>query len=177
MDWSKAKNIIIAVLLAANVIMGVNLAAQRGQERARAKQAVQDTGAFLEQAGLVLQTEIPERTEKLPVVFLRLQKTEEAAEDMEYRGIPIVVQGGSVGFEVSGSGQQSAEIIPASEALLKLYARICREGRVEGRTIESIDLVYLLSPEDSSYAAQDTAVPAWRVVVSGYTYYVNAYED
>ncbi len=177
MDWSKAKNIIIAVLLAANLFMGANLLSKQAETRARIRQAAQDSIAFLEQAGLNVDVQVPETTERLPVLFLRLQREGAGTETSEYKGTPIVVEGRSLGFEVAGTGQQAAEIIPASEALLKLYARLCEEGDPTGSRVEAIELVYRLSSDVSSYAAQDTAVPAWQIRVSGKTYYVNAYED
>lgn len=177
MDWSKAKNIIIAVLLAADLLMGIHLLSQSAGARQQTALASEESIAFLEAQGMTIETEVPRRTEKLPVLFLRLQRADDLAAPEEYRGYPIVVQGSQIGFEVAGSGQQAAETMPASEALLKLYAQMSTQESVAGKTVEAIDLVYLLSPEDTSYAAQDTASPAWRIRVSGRTYYVDAYEE
>ena len=177
MDWSKAKNIIIAVLLAANVLIGGNLLAQRSMQQAQLRQAEENAYAFLEQAGMEVDVKLPHQEKKLPVLFLRLHKTGEELTEVRYKDYPIVVQGSEIGFEIAGTGQQAASTIPAAEALLKLYAQLSAEGSVKGKRVESVELVYLLSPDETSYAAQDTASPAWRIVVDGRTYYVDAYEE
>ena len=147
MDWSKAKNIIIAVLVAANLLMGINLLSRSAGARQQIAQASEESIAFLEQQGMSFETDVPKKTEKLPVLFLRLQRAGELSAPEEYKGYPIVVQGSQ------------------------------RTESVKGRTVEAIDLVYLLSPDDTSYAAQDTASPAWRIRLSGHTYYIDAYEE
>ena len=167
MDWSKAKNIIIAVLVAANLLMGINLLSRSAGARQQIAQASEESIAFLEQQGMSFETDVPKKTEKLPVLFLRLQRAGELSAPEEYKGYPIVVQG----------SQMAAETMPAAEALLKLYAQLSGTESVKGRTVEAIDLVYLLSPDDTSYAAQDTASPAWRIRLSGHTYYIDAYEE
>ena len=177
MDWSKAKNIIIAVLLAANLLIGGNLLAQRASRQAQIRQAAEDTCAFLEKAGMELDVQLPRQAEKLPVVFLRLNKDGEEPKETQYKEYPIVVQGSSIGYEISGTGQEAAQTISAAEGLLKLYAQLSAEGSVKGSHVEAIELVYLLSPDESSYAAQDTASPAWRIRVDGRTYYVDAYGE
>ena len=183
MDWSRAKNILIAVLLAANLILGGMLFHEASMAKKERTQAVSDTRVFLEERGMQIEADIPPDAEKLPVLFLRLEKgvqgteDEQNTEEQAYNGVPIIVQGSNVSFEVSGKGQQAGRTITASEALLKLYAKLSSEGSAAGKTVESIDLVYLLSSGAPSYAAQDTAIPAWRICVSGETYYVDAYED
>ena len=177
MDWSKAKNIIIAVLLAANLLMGINLLSRSAGARQQIALASEESIAFLEQQGMAFETDVPRKTEKLPVLFLRLQRVGDLSAPEEYKGYPIVVQGSQIGFEIAGTGQQAAETMPAAEALLKLYAQLSKSESAKGKTVESIDLVYLLSPDDTSYAAQDTASPAWRIQLSGHTYYVDAYEE
>ena len=152
MDWSKAKNIIIAVLLAANVLIGGNLLAQHSREQAQARQATENAYAFLEQAGMQVDIQLPDQEKKLP-------------------------QGSEIGYEIADTGQQAAPTIPAAEALLKLYAQLSAEGSVKGKRVESVELVYLLSPDETSYAAQDTASPAWQIRVDGRTYYVDAYGE
>ena len=177
MDWSKAKNIIIAALLVVNLTIGGLLLQERASERSQLQQAAADTKVFLEAAGMQLDAEVPETAEKLPVLFVTLDRSGEESSDEAYKGYPIIVQGRRVHFTVAGSGQQSARTIPASEALLKLYARLSSAGSVEGLHVEAVDMVYLLTTDTTSYAAQDTAIPAWRIRVSGSTYYVNAYEE
>lgn len=175
MDWPKAKNIIIVVLLAANLLIGANLIRHRADERQQEKLASERVVAFLQQQGMEVGIPIPQDVEKRPVLFLRLLRTEEAPAETSYRGTPIVVEPANVCYEIIGSGQQAAEVLPASEALLKLYARLGEEGSVEGRSIRGMDLVYLLHLEEVSYAAQDTAVPAWRLQVDDQLYYVSVY--
>ncbi|MBQ3661699.1 MAG: hypothetical protein IJQ41_04570 [Firmicutes bacterium] len=177
MDWSKAKNIIIAVLLAANVLIGGNLLAQHSREQAQARQATENAYAFLEQAGMQVDAQLPDQEKKLPVLFLRLHKAGEELTEVRYKDYPIVVQGSGIGYEIAGTGQQAAPTIPAAEALLKLYAQLSAEGSVKGKRVESVELVYLLSPDEASYAAQDTASPAWQIRVDGRTYYVDAYGE
>ena len=107
MDWSKAKNIIIAVLVAANLLMGINLLSRSAGARQQIAQASEESIAFLEQQGMSFETEVPKKTEKLPVLFLRLQRAGELSAPEEYKGYPIVVQGSQIGFEIAGSGQQA----------------------------------------------------------------------
>ena len=177
MDWSKAKNIIIAVLLAANLLIGGNLLSQYSARQAQARQATEDTFAFLEREGMQIEAAVPQKAEKLPVLFLRLFRSGEGAQGGYYKNYPVIVQGEEVGFEFAGEGQQAAQTITASEALLKLYAQLSAEGSVKGKRVEEIELVYLLSPGEASFAAQDTASPAWRIQVDGHTYYVDAYGE
>lgn len=177
MDWSKAKNIIIAVLLAANLLIGSNLLTQRSAQQAQRRQAAEDTCAFLAQAGMEVDAALPPEAEKLPVLFLRLLRSEEAQAEPSYHNYPIVVQGSYTSYEIAGAGQQAAQTITAAEALLKLYAQLCEQGPVAGKRVEEISLVYLLSADDASYAAQDTAVPAWRIRVDAVTYYIDAYRE
>ena len=73
MDWSKAKNIIIAALLIANLMIGGNLLAQRNMERQQIRQQAADPGAFLEQAGITIDADVPQEAERMPVIFLRLR--------------------------------------------------------------------------------------------------------
>jgi hypothetical protein len=95
-----------------------------------------------------------------------------------YRGLPIAVSGGSADYEILGSGEQSALTITASDALLKLYADLSADGEgMDGQTVEEVELVYLLSVDSGSRAQQDTAIPAWRVRLSGADHYVNAYKE
>lgn len=177
MDWSKAKNIIIAVLLAADLLIGGQLLARSAQLQEDHRQTAADTRVFLEEAGMQVNAEVPGKREKLPVLFLRLQRSQTGTAQQEYKGHPIVVQGSEIGYEVIGTGQQAAETISASEALLKLYARLSSGSGAAGLSIDSIDMIYLLSFEGSTLAAQDTAIPTWRIEVSGTPYYVTAYED
>ena len=177
MDWSKAKNIIIAALLAANLLIGGNLLAQRASQQTQIRQATVDTVAFLQHEGMQIEAEVPQKTERLPVLFLRLLRAGEGAKDSSYKSYPVIVQGEDVGFEFAGEGQQAAQTISAADALLRLYAELSAAGSVKGKCVESVDLVYLLSSGETAYAAQDTAVPAWRIVVDGQPYYVNAYGE
>ena len=177
MDWSKAKNIIIAALLVANLMIGGNLWKQYSAEQTQLRLAAEETVAFLEAAGMQIDAPLPGQEKKLPVLFLRLHKDGEALTETQYKDYPIVVEGSGISYEIAGTGQQAAQTITAAEALLKLYARLSAERSVQGMRVEEIDLVYLLSPEAASYAAQDTASPAWRIRVDGRTYYVDAYGE
>ena len=177
MDWSKAKNIIIAVLLAANLLIGGNLLTQHNAKQAQLRAAAEETVAFLEASGMEIDAELPRQEKKLPVVFLRLNKDGGEPAETQYKDYPIVVQGSGIGYEIAGSGQQAAQTITAAEALLKLYARLSAEGSVKGVRVEAVDLVYLLSAEGATYAAQDTASPAWRIRTDRDTYYIDAYGE
>ena len=177
MDWSKAKNIIIAALLAANLLIGGNLLAQRHEKQEYLRVAAEDTVAFLEASGMEIDAELPRQDKKLPVVFLRLNNSGAEPAKTQYKDYPIVVESGGIGYEIAGTGQQAAQTITAAEALLKLYARLSAEGSVKGVRVESVDLVYLLSSEGATYAAQDTASPAWRIQTDSRVYYIDAYGE
>jgi hypothetical protein len=178
MDWSKAKNIIIAALLVANLLIGGSLLMDVRGETQRLEQDAADCRAFLEHQGIAVETEIPPEGQRLPVLFVRMGGSGGQAPADSYRGYPIAVAGGSADFTITGSGEQSALTITAAEALLKLYADLSAEGgSLRGQAVEELELVYLLTVDSSSRAAQDTAIPAWRVRLSGQDYYVGAYAE
>ncbi len=178
MDWSKAKNIIIAALLIANLFIGGRFFLdERGEEQRLAREA-ESCRAFLEAQGVSVEADIPAEGQRLPVLFLGMGREAGQTQMRSYRGLPIAVSGGSADYEILGSGEQSALTITASDALLKLYADLSADGEgMDGQTVEEVELVYLLSVDSGSRAQQDTAIPAWRVRLSGADHYVNAYKE
>ncbi|NMA93329.1 MAG: hypothetical protein GX975_01560 [Clostridiales bacterium] len=177
MDWSKAKNLIIAALIVTNLLIGWQYLSMLHAEGARADKNIQSACEFLEEQGMKVSADIPVSSEKLPVLFVSIDRESEDADDeIEYKGRPLIVRGGKASVRLLEPGQQAAWTISASEALLKLYAQLSQEGSFySGMEVKSADLVYLLSLGDSQSAAEDTAVPAWRIVTSGGTYYIDAY--
>lgn len=177
MDWSKAKNLIIAALIATNLLIGWQYLSMLHAEGARVEENIQAACEFLEEKGMKVSTDISVYSEKLPVLFVSIDKEGETAEgEIEYNGRPLIVRGAKASVKLLEPGQQAAWTISASEALLKLYAKLKQEGSFyKGLEVESADLVYLLNLGDSQGAAEDTAVPAWRIVTTRGTYYIDGY--
>ena len=68
MDWSKAKNIIIAALIAANLFLGYTYFSQQTDLKAQARDSARYTAEYLELMGAQLNCSLPLEREKLPVV-------------------------------------------------------------------------------------------------------------
>ena len=79
MDWSKAKNILIAALLITNLVLGMaiyrNINGSGGREQEEIKQ---NTILLLQEYGiLVEEDQVPERIERLPVLSVRYRTISE----------------------------------------------------------------------------------------------------
>ncbi len=176
MDWSKAKNLIIAALLVTNLVIGGQYLSMLHAETSRAEESLKAATEFLEEQGVKISADISVSSEKLPVLFVSIDRGSEDSDELEYKGRPLVVRAAQASVKILEPGQQAAWTISASEALLKLYASLKQEGSFySGMEVKSADLVYVLNLKDSQSAAQDTAIPAWRIVTSRGTYYIDAY--
>ncbi|MCF0151235.1 MAG: hypothetical protein HUJ80_07490 [Firmicutes bacterium] len=175
MDWSRAKYIIIAALVAANLFLGYMYVSQQTGEKARRQAAAEDTVRYMEYLGVELLCPLPSSAEKLPVVFVTMEK--ESGEPYETKdGYPIVVTGQDGYLAKPDSvGENRGSVLTASDALHRLIAELPAD-RLQGLSVSSIRLLYLV--DRTGLAAdqkQDTAVPSWQVVTDRGIFYENAF--
>ncbi len=171
MDWARAKRILIIMLLAADMILAGYWYGMTARDSAEDRAAAEGAAAFAASQGVVLETEIPQSSERLPVLFVTFGGGEAAS----YKGHAIEVTGSVPGQsfpKVQSAGKTRARLSSAGAALVSLLSR---EDIPSGATISSIELVYwvdrsLLSGEGS----EDTAVPAWKFVTYAGNYYIIA---
>ena len=67
MDYSKAKNIIIALLLAADLALGSVYISRISADRQAREAAILSTELYLQELGIELETEIPAEEPPMPV--------------------------------------------------------------------------------------------------------------
>lgn len=91
MDWSKAKNILIAALLVTNLILGMAIYRNvNGGSGAEQEELKQNTILLLSSQGiLVEEDQIPEKAERLPVLTVRYRTLSEESITSAINGIRI----------------------------------------------------------------------------------------
>ncbi len=77
MDWTKAKTILIAALIITNVILGVSVIIQHGENRRIDSDVIDETLSFLESRNIFVYSNIPEKLKKMPVL------------QIEYNNFPV----------------------------------------------------------------------------------------
>ena len=181
MDWTKSKNILIVALLVTNFIIA---SAYYGEIREASKEqlaAAESTQSFLEQKGIVLDTQIPSRILKKPVLFVRFSPTEagEENEPVYYDGMLVEAsQAKETSIVPLSYGETKRDIVSASYALLKVISNI-EEEKLAQLHITQIELIYLVdTSEFQQDISEDTAVPAWKITTADQQiFYVNAYGE
>ena len=73
MDYSKAKNIMIVLLLVANIALGASYIGRQNDARQARADAAANTERYLTQLGVELETEIPVDTAMMPVLYVRIE--------------------------------------------------------------------------------------------------------
>ena len=163
MDWSKAKNILIAALIAANLFIGAKYWQVRTEgEEARVRSAFL-TGEYLQSLGVDLQCELPADETRLPVLFVEIEPEDASTQDPVTRdGTRVVLIGSSGQRAVPKSfGDNKGLVVSASSAAKRLVSRFSDE-ELDGLRIDGAELVYLVDRTGlSASGGQDTAVPAW----------------
>ena len=175
MDWSKASNILIALFLVLDLVLGVYYFGQQMSLRQADMAAAEDTAEFLSERGAVLSCDIPTGSRRMAVLFVSIERSEEDGPS-EYQGMPLVMTG-SPGFRAVPleSGDARAQLIPASRALQNLVSGSFDEAEIRGLEISSIDLVYWVDRSSiQDGVGEDTAIPAWRIETSRGTVLVSA---
>lgn len=180
MDWTKAKNILIIALLVTNLIIGLTYYAMIREKREEWAIQAQNTAAYLSELGVPLETDIPDKPLKMPVLFVRFEPSDpEAAIDPVYdNDIRVESTLGSVTVIPIARGDNRREVVSASYALLKYLVAMEHQDR-KPSGIEGIELIYLVDPYGyDGEISEDTAVPAWKLSLQdGQNFYVNAYGE
>lgn len=171
MDWSKAKNVLIAALILTNIVLGQFYYDSVKQAKLEEDAAAVSTEAYVKSLGIELTAQIPKETPKLPVLFVKIKPGDSVH---EYEGYVIETEGASgVCAEALRSGSTKAEVLTASSAMHKLVSAL---SDCSGLEISEIELVYWVDRSEYGNATgEDTALPAWKFVSSDGIYYVNAY--
>ena len=118
MDWSKAKNILIAALIAANLFIGAKYWQVRtAGEEARVRSAFL-TGEYLQSLGVDLQCELSADETRLPVLFVEIEPEDASTQDPVTRdGTRVVLIGSSGQRAVPKSfGDNKGLVVSASSA-------------------------------------------------------------
>lgn len=180
MDWTKAKNILMIALLATNLVIGLTYYATIREKREEWVIQAQNTAAYLEELGVPLETEIPNRPLKMPVLFVRFEPSDPEADKTPVYEDDIRVEStvSSVTVIPIDRGDNRREVVSASYALLKYLAAMEHQEKTPVG-IEAIELIYLVDTYGYDGAiSEDTAVPAWKLSLQdGQVFYVNAYGE
>lgn len=175
MDWSKAKNIIIAALLVTNLAIGTFYISQLRNDAKAREASVEAACRYLESVGIDIEAEVPLKTRNLPVLFVNVSKGQ--YEPVSWEGLPVEVIGANIALSPLSEGDLAGSTIGADRALLKLYSQLGEEEKAAGLKVEGVDLVYLLDVRNAVVASQDTAVPSWKISTSRGVYYIEAYSE
>ncbi len=175
MDWSKAKNILIAALIAANIFLGFMYTQNmRADEELKAR-AAELTARYLESLGVSLDCALSAEEERLPVLFVEIEEGDGADDGPAKDGLRVVLIGaeGQKAVPVR-TGLNRGQVISASSAARRLVPRFSDEELKDLR-VEGAELVYLVDRSGlESARGQDTAVPAWAFTTNRGLYYIEA---
>ena len=179
MDWNKAKSILIAALLATDLIIGgIYLGRVKRENEQLAGYAV-STAEYLQQQGIDVDCEIPTGQEKLPALELEFSQglVEAGFERTEYKGTALEFSGSRTEYikEIKAD-KNRIELQPAAAALLRELPDLRGAGE---SSIKEIELIYFIDRSDYAGAAgEDTALPYWKIIGgSGKAYYCPAFTE
>ncbi len=180
MDWTKAKNILIIALLVTNLIIGTAYLGTIREKQREWEDQARNTAEYLAALDVPLETGIPAKPVKMPVLFVRFEPldAENVSGAVYYQDTPVESTDGSVAVIPIAPGDNRREVVSASYALLKYLAAMDQQGH-EASGIKEIGLIYLVDTSGYDEAiSEDTAVPAWKLSLSdGQTFYINAYGE
>ena len=172
MDWSRAKSMMIAILLVCDLILGGMWLKERTDENREIAAANAAAVSYAESHGVSVNCDIPSASKR--VYVLSLSFTEGQGEGKrEYRNIPIEVLGSGAEEHLSAIEKKGSkiEVLPAYSAVLKSVSN-------RGFSIDSIELIYLVDRSAySGQGGQDTALPYWKIRAGSNYYYYAAYSD
>ncbi len=172
MDWSKAKSIMIAILLVCDLILGGIWLKERVDENRDIAAANAAAVSYAENHGVSVNCDIPSASKRVYVLSLSFDEGEGSGKT-EYRNIPIEVLGSGAGEHLSEIKKKGSkiEVLPAYSAVLKSVSN-------RGFSIDSIELIYLVDRSAySGQGGQDTALPYWKIRAGSNYYYYAAYSD
>ena len=172
MDWSKAKSIMIAILLAIDLGIGGMYFNNELKTAGSLKASTEAAVSYAEGRGVRINCEIPSKSKKVNVISVDFSSG--AGESPEsWHGVRIEILGQSSDEYISGIEKNGARIdtLPAYTAVLKSL------GSVNG-SIDGIELIYLVDRTSySGMAGKDTALPYWKLGSGNNFYYYAAYSD
>ena len=172
MDWSRAKSIMIAILLVCDLILGGMWLKERVDENREIAAANTAAVSYAENHGVSINCDIPSNSKRVYVLSLTFSEGEGNVKS-EYRNVPIEVLGSGTEEYLSGIKKKGSkiEVLPAYSAVLKSVSN-------KTFSIDSIELIYLV--DRSAYGGQggqDTALPYWKLRAGNNYYYYAAYSD
>jgi len=176
-DWSKAKTILIFVLLIVCLILSGILVNEKMAERKALEDAVEETKIYLKSQGIDLKTDIPLDRPSLPVLFVEYEENT-GSDALSYGDYMVyTASGSSKGYTIKSEGESKAKVISANTALLSAVLSKLETGKE--LTITKVELVYYIDAEtyQGMPASSDTAIPAWRIETKDGVFYINAYAN
>ena len=172
MDWSRAKSIMIAILLICDLVLGGLWLKERTDENREIAAASAAAVSYAESHGVSVNCDIPTGSKRVYVLSLSFSEGEGPGKT-EYRNIPIEILGLGTDEHLSEIEKKGSkiEVLPAYSAVLKSVSN-------RGFSIDSIELIYLVDRSAySGQGGQDTALPYWKIRAGSNYYYYAAYSD
>ena len=174
MDWAKAKTILIIVLLAFCLVLTGMLVVRDSKISKELSENKKAALAYLDEIGVKIETEIPTKRVKLPVLFVEYKGEGSEPVEHTYKKYAVYTNAiSSAGYKMTSAGERAAEVMPASSAVLEAVARLENSELV----INDIELCYYIDSDsiNVSSGSTDTALPAWMIETSAGTCFVLAY--
>ncbi len=175
MNWSRAKTILIAILVLVNAFLLFNYLRTEWKSQQQISESTKSAALYLEERGVSISCDIPEKSEKLPVILVNFSKGDVGGGiyDIDIDGTIMEIIGlkDSAFIKNIEITDKKIETLPAYTALLKSY------GSIEGE-ITNIQLIYLV--DRSAYVGQegeDTALPYWKISSGENSYYYSAFAE
>jgi hypothetical protein len=193
MDWSKAKTILIIVLLAICLWLSGTLVYREVLENKETARAAIYVREYLETQGASYIADIPLDRPSLPVIFLEMQETGKAEPLTSFSGFKVCYSGSGLVPVLEKAGKNKAKVGTASSALMMVAGNLTEREQgdpekslpseadfsvsnpVKGLEINSITLVYYVDFSGGSAGSKDTAIPSWRIETNRGTFYINAF--
>jgi hypothetical protein len=174
MDWGKGKNILIAIFLIADLILGAGLlSARRGETAARQRQ-LQSAVEYLTERGVSVDAEIPDARSGGNVLTVSFAASGgEKAVLAAPGGMPLIIYGADPSDVEGVSKGARIKVQPPASALISAAKEL-----EPGDSVKGVMLVYMV--DRSAYdlqAGEDTALPFWELSCDSGTYYYPAYSQ
>jgi len=175
MNWSKAKTILIIVLVLTNVFL---LSVYTGNKKEQENQISESTRSailYLENRNIDIKCDVPEGVEKLPVVsvYFRGGIATAGTYQVNLDGITLEILGLGDGNLI-----KSIEITDNIISTLPAYTALLKSAGSISDEITGIELIYLV--DRSAYMGQegeDTALPYWKISSGENSYYYSAFAE
>lgn len=196
MDWSKAKTILIIVLLAVCLWLSGTLVYREVLENKETARAAIYVREYLETQGASYIADIPLDRPSLPVIFIIMQEAGQAEPLTNFKGFEVCYPGSGLVPVLEKAGKNKAKVGTASSALMMVAgnltereqgepdepdgnlppeADVSASNPVKGLEINSVTLVYYVDFSGGSAGGKDTAIPSWRIETNRGTFYINAF--